>query len=605
MPSWEIWRNLHCKIENMTRFKTPNRSFSTRLSLWFTGCSAAFFLLAMGVSLYFVYQKIKQDTIAISRHSSQVYVDEISKSFKIAEVAARNVTPAVMQFLNTPDSLTNLLLPILKYNEELYGAAVVIEPSFFKDRKSVVAPYVVRSGGKDKYSIRNVDEFWNEGWYEDSKRIGKPHWTKVFYGKVGRAQMTDYLIPLYDNEHKFIGVFGVDVSLEWVGAMLERQKLYKNSFIQVVDEDGKEVVSKGNPLPHDKSYTFSAPIENLNWILSVTFAEKDVMKPVRILRDILLLLFVFGLVGLLIASKMIVDRLAKPVIRFARAADEISNGNFNTELPRVDTHDELMLLRDSLDDMQHELATFIEDIKENAQLQARLENELQIASSIQMNMLPKSFPDTIYALLKPAREVGGDLFDLLWKGDDLYFIIGDVSGKGIPASLMMAVTTKVFRNVAYHVNHPARIVTSLNHSLSENNKTCVFVTLFVGMLNQKTGLLTYCNAGHNPPILIHKGKANYMQVNTNIPAGPLREFPFEEQELQLAKGDRILLYTDGVTEAKNVEGEFYTENRLITVSEQSVKETPKVQVEVILREIEDFAASAEQSDDITLLNIEI
>lgn len=588
----------------MSRFKTPNRSFSTRLSFWFTGSSAALFLLAMGVSLYFVYHKVKKDTIDISRHSAHVYVDEISNSFKIAEVAARNVTPAVMQFLDTPDSLTNLLVPVLKYNEHLCGAAVVVEPSYYKNRTEVVAPYVVRTEKEGKYDIRNIDDFWKEDSYKEAKSLDKEHWTKVFYGRVGEKMMTDYVIPLHDQDQNFIGLFVVDISLDWIDSMLERQKLYETSFIQVLDGEGNEIVSKGSPLPTKGSYTFTAPIKNVNWSLSVTFAEKDVLKPVQLLRDILLVIFVFGLLVLLFSTRLIVDKLAKPVIRFARAADEISNGNFNTQLPDVKTEDELMLLRDSLDNMQHELSMFIEDIKTTAHTQARIENELHIASTIQMSMLPKSFPENIYALLKPAREVGGDLYDLLWKGDDLYFIVGDVSGKGIPASLMMAVTSKVFRNVAYHVNHPARIVTSLNHSLSENNSTCVFVTLFVGMLNLKTGMLTYCNAGHNPPVLMHGGKAKYMEVKTNVPAGPLREFPFEEQQIQLEDGDRILLYTDGVTEAKNVSDAFYSDERLELLAGESMNCNAREQVEYILKDIEQFAAGAEQSDDITLLNIE-
>lgn len=588
----------------MQKFKTPNRSFSTRLSLWFTGCSAAILLMVMGVSLYFVYNKIKSDTISISRHAVETYVNEISSTFKVAEVAALNMTPAVVQYIETPDSLTTLLKPILDYNDYLYGAGVAVDPSYHVVNGRSIAPYLCRTDKKGEYSYRTLHSFLTEDWYKEAKEKNVRHWTKPFYGKVGEKQMIDYQIPLHDVDGHFIGVFMVDITLEWLGTMIDSQKIYETSFIQILDGDGNEVISRGNPLPEKSSYTFTAPIENVGWTMFINSQEKDVMRPVRVLRDILLLLFVLGLTGMLFMTRLLVGKLAKPVIRFARAADEISNGNFNTELPEVKTEDELMLLRDSLDEMQHELAMFISDLRESTENQTRIENELQIANKIQLSMLPKSFPSYIFGTMVPAREVGGDLFDFLRKGDNLYFIVGDVSGKGVPASLLMAVTSKVFRNVAYHVDHPGRIVSSINHSLSENNSQSIFVTLLVGMLNMKTGLLTYCNAGHNPPILISSGRVSFVETETNIPAGVINLFSYEEQKVQLQRNDRIILYTDGVTEAKDMREEFYAEDRLLQASTNSQNMTPEDQVNYILKDVQRFSQNTFQNDDITIFAIE-
>lgn len=585
----------------MSRLKTPNRSFSTRLSLWFTGCSAAILLASMGVSLYFVYHKMKKDEIELAQHSLQVYVDEISNTFKIAEVVADNASSSTNFFLEYPDSILNLLRPILDKNEDIYGVAFAVDTNYYADKR-IVAPYLYRTKRKGEYELTTISQFWSEDWFKKAKLSDKAFWTKPYVGRMAQKPMTDYCIPIYDSQGNFAGVFGVDVTLEWITQMIERQKISGNSYIRITDSDDKEVISHGYPLTDENSYTFTAPIKNVGWIMTISSSEKDIIKPIRLLRDLLLLLFVFGLTALLLATRVVVGKLAKPVVRFANAADEISNGNFNTELPEVKTDDELKLLRDSLDNMQHELSSFITDLKVTTENQTRLENELHIARTIQMNMLPKEFPDYLYAKLNPAKEVGGDLYNFLIRDDKLFFIIGDVSGKGIPASLIMAVTSKLFRNRSYHIDSPGRIAMSLNHSLSENNPQNFFVTLFVGVLDLKSGLLTYCNAGHNPPILFHDSRIEFMDVKVNLAAGIINSAEYEESSIQLNGGDKILLFTDGVTEAKNKNGEFYSEERLLELAQNSSFLDSKGLVERVVDDVCTFSAGLEQNDDLTLFS---
>lgn len=585
---------------HMSRFKTPNRSFSTRLSLWFTGCSAAILLASMGISLYFVYHKMKKDEVELAQHSLQVYVDEISNTFKIAEVVAQNASSSMHFFLEYPDSMLNMLRPVLDKNEDIYGVAFSVDTAYYENK--VIAPYLHRTKKVGEYELTNISEFWLEDWFREAKHSGKSFWTKPYVGRMAQKPMTDYCIPVYDSSGKFAGVFGVDVTLEWISQLISRQKISGNSYIRIVDSDGKEVISHGYPLSDEDSYTFTAPIENVGWVMTICSSEKEISKPIHLLRDLLLLLFIFGLTALLLATRVIVGKLAKPVVRFANAADEISNGNFNTELPEVKTDDELKLLRDSLDNMQHELSSFITDLKVTTENQTRLENELHIARTIQMNMLPKEFPDYLYAKLNPAKEVGGDLYNFLIRSDKLFFIIGDVSGKGIPASLIMAVTSKLFRNRAYHIDSPGRIAMSLNHSLSENNPQNFFVTFFVGVLNLKSGLLTYCNAGHNPPILFHESRIEFMDVKVNLAAGIINSAEYEESSIQLNGGDKILMFTDGVTEAKNKLGEFYSESRLLELAQNNSFCDSKGLVERIVDDVSAFSVGMEQNDDLTLFS---
>lgn len=237
----------------------------------------------------------------------------------------------------------------------------------------------------------------------------------------------------------------------------------------------------------------------------------------------------------------------------------------------------------------------------------RMENELEIAKGIQMSMIPKIFPSypergdiDIFASIVPAKEVGGDLFDFFIMDEKLYFCIGDVSGKGVPASLVMAVTRSLFRTLAAHEKSPGRIVTAMNESMSDMNESTMFVTFFCGVLDMKTGHLRYCNAGHNAPVLLNTAKTP-LPVVSNVPLGIVAGTAFQEQETDLKYDDTLFLYTDGVTEAENAKHELFGEERMINAL--SELKGSKAHLEEMQKAISDFVGNAPQSDDITMLFI--
>ena len=237
----------------------------------------------------------------------------------------------------------------------------------------------------------------------------------------------------------------------------------------------------------------------------------------------------------------------------------------------------------------------------------RMENELEIARGIQMSMLPKIFPPypersdiDIHASIVPAKEVGGDLYDFYIRDEKLYFCIGDVSGKGVPASLVMAVTRSLFRTVSAHEKSPGRIVTEMNESMSDMNESSMFVTFFCGVLDLKTGHLRYCNAGHNAPVLLGKGKA-LLPVIPNIPLGIMKGMVYKEQETDLGYDDAIFLYTDGLTEAENLNHELFGEQRMLAAL--SGLKGSRAHLEAITGAVNAFVGEAAQSDDLTMLII--
>ena len=237
----------------------------------------------------------------------------------------------------------------------------------------------------------------------------------------------------------------------------------------------------------------------------------------------------------------------------------------------------------------------------------RMENELHIAREIQMAMIPKTFPPfpdrtdlDFAASIVPAKEVGGDLYDFFIRDEKLYFCIGDVSGKGIPASLVMAVTRSLFRATSAHETTPQRIVTAMNDTMAESNENNMFVTFFCGVLNLTTGHLRYCNAGHNPPLIL-TDDIQVLPVKENIPLGILHGFAFSEQELQLHHDDSLLLYTDGLTEAENMQLQQFGLDRVEGVLR--TRRNSQQHLEALQKAVADFVGEAPQNDDLTMLFI--
>ena len=254
-----------------------------------------------------------------------------------------------------------------------------------------------------------------------------------------------------------------------------------------------------------------------------------------------------------------------------------------------------------------------DQLEETTAQKAAIESDLRIASDIQMGMLPEKFPTRadrddvqLYASLTPAKEVGGDLFDFYFRDEKLFFCIGDVSGKGVPASLFMAVTRSAFRTVSAHESMPNHIVGSINKTIADMNKNNMFVTLFVGVLDLPTGQMLYCNAGHDAPLLVGAGVGE-LPCDSNIPVGFMPEWEYTLQEAEIYTGTTIFLFTDGLTEAMNVENEEFQMNRINDVAVKALaqqQQEPHQLIALMTDAVHQFVGDAEQSDDLTMMGIQ-
>jgi len=273
----------------------------------------------------------------------------------------------------------------------------------------------------------------------------------------------------------------------------------------------------------------------------------------------------------------------------------------------------VQVLTRSVDEMRIALKEYIADIAETSRAQERIESELKIASAIQMNFLPKRFPPfpdqtafDLYAALAPAREVGGDLYDFfMLDPNHLFFSVGDVSDKGVPAALFMAVTKTLMKGIAEQGSTPADVLDRVNAELCQNNETVMFVTLVCGILDVATGDLVYSNAGHNPPALLRAGKRpEFLPLPPGLVLGVAEEAAFETRSIRLAPGDRLLLYTDGVTEAMDANQQLFSDERLLRETTWMAVETPRQMVERLMAAVHAYAGGTAQSDDITVLALQ-
>ena len=268
---------------------------------------------------------------------------------------------------------------------------------------------------------------------------------------------------------------------------------------------------------------------------------------------------------------------------------------------------------DQLQATHEELLTAYDQLEETTTAKERIESDLRIARNIQMGMVPRSFPARpdldLYGSMTPAKEVGGDLYGYYLaesteegKSDKLYFCLGDVSGKGVPASLFMAQATRLFCTLAAQEMMPAEIATRINNALSgEDNETGMFVTMFLGLLDLGTGHLDFCNAGHNPPVLLRDGKPEFIEMVPNAPVGIIPELDFEGEEIADITNCPLFIYTDGLNEAENREKEQFSDERLLEIMEQVPFVSSQQTIEMLREEVEKHRDGAEPNDDLTML----
>ena len=429
------------------------------------------------------------------------------------------------------------------------------------------------------------------------------------------------------------------VSTATEGKLIAGTTDFATDFPELAEEmkAGKAGISVLN-IDGEEYYIAYAPIEITSWSFASLSKKEDIISSVKMLKtDVSSQMseFQFGLSRLLwplfiISSAILLilllilfrfgikssDKFVKPIQELTVGVKDIASGDFDKKLD-IRTGDEIESLAVCFNTMTDELKTYMENLTKATADKERIATELKVATKIQLSMLPHNFDFNredfeVYATMHAAKAVGGDFYDFyLLDENHLMITIADVSGKGVSAALFMSRSKTILKNFATMMTNPddlASVMTLSNNQLCQGNDEMMFVTVFMGMLDLQSGKFIFVNGGHNPPMVYHKSidKFEYLKVKENIVLGMMDDMDFEQQEIQLETGDILYLYTDGVTEAMDIDNKQYGEERL---SEYLNKINKKAALEEILQKVKedvaDHVGEAEQSDDITMLAVKL
>ena len=516
-----------------------------------------------------------------------------------AEAAVRNSIWVAQWCLEYPDSIQRIPQRVVSENPVVVGSTMALVPGYNKEYP-LYAPYAARdlkTGEIRMLSLATEEyDYPSMEWFTKPLELQDSYWSEPYFDENGGDMlMTTFSMPIKDNNGTIAASLTADISLDWFSELVDEMKVYPNAFNMIISRTGQIMVSPVETLAMHTSidefavesgnyegfnrineallsgqtgempvryqgqtnHVFFAPVERTGWSLSIVLPESELYSGVRRVSMIVKLLQLLGLALLIVILRV----LAKNQLKY-----------------------------NTLDEQKK-----------------RMENELHIAREIQMAMIPKTFPPfperkdlDMAASIIPAKEVGGDLYDFFIRDEKLFFCIGDVSGKGIPASLVMAVTRSLFRAMSAHEDSPAKIVASMNDSMTESNENSMFVTFFCAVLDLTTGQLRYCNAGHNPPMILTNA-IRVLSVEPNVPLGIIKGIDFVEQEIPFHYDDALFLYTDGLSEAENIDHEQFGEDRIEAALHG--RKPSDQHLNNIAGKVADFVGEAPQSDDLTMLFI--
>ncbi|MDD5085872.1 MAG: SpoIIE family protein phosphatase [Candidatus Omnitrophica bacterium] len=626
-----------------------SRGITFKLSLFILVSCTVIFTAIFGYNYLFSRRIIAKNIAESAKNLTSATVNKIDSVLQSVEKSPQNIAAFLEQSSCTKEEIMGLLRSAVESNPEIYGATIAFEPYGFDKGSLYFAPYFYKSEGETKFSYLGGDSYqyfyWD--WYQIPKELDRPVWSEPYFDEGGGGViMSTYSVPFYetvDGKRQFMGIVTADVSLAWLQEIVSSIKIAKTGYGFLISRNGTvlthpsakfimndtifglaEVLNDKNMrrlgrdmingksgfAPSAKNWICYAPLASSGWSLGVVFPKSELMADITNLNRIMWALALIGIAILFVVIILISRSITKPLRVLARATGDIAKGNLDFEMPAIKSKDEVGGLADSFIYMRTALKKYIKDLTETTAAKERMESELHIARDIQMSILPKIFPPfphrsefDIYAMLEPAKEVGGDLYDFFFiDNDNFCFVVGDVSGKGVPASLFMAIIKTLIKATAKDTKDPAEILNKVNKDIATDNTSRMFITIFCGVLNLKSGEVFYVNCGHNPPLVLRSGGESELIKGPGGPAvGIFAGLNYEKGRFLLGVSDTVCLYTDGVTEAFNERREQFSLERLKKELAANKNDSVRRIIERSVEGIKSFVRGAPQSDDITLL----
>ena len=625
---------------------------SRRITWRVIGIMSFFNVLIVGVIVAFVFVLSLGNGSMRGQYVTDGIAGNVETMLQLAKTVTFNNRSDVEANMDSPEHVFDALERIMKINKCLAGCFVAFEPDYFKGQGRWFEAYAYHADSThvDCRQIGSPQhDYFNGAWYQRGlslERDDDGYLTDLYYDDtVNSGMFCSYVIPVFDCQGRKVGVYGVDLNLDFLDVIIdEAMRNVRKEFmvdaqedigedgeiyfsIQIIDSKGNRITGsdsldismlKGEQevvdreldmkdLKHTPYYINAKQLGATGWTL-VVFQHRDLVFTWGwVLAVIIVFCMGIGCLVIFFFTTRSIRRATKPLGFLSESAQEVAKGNFDAPLPTFKHNDEVARLRDSFGTMQQSLKEYLEEQKALSAAKAAMMSELNVAHTIQMSMIPKTFPAfpdrkdlDLYASLTPAKAVGGDLYDFFIRDDNLYFCIGDVSGKGVPASLVMAVSRTLFRNIAAHTDKPSHIVETMNVNICDGNEQCMFVTLFVGVLDLQTGRLRYSNAGHDAPYV----QDEHLPCDSNLPVGITPDLKYSEQETMIAPGKILFLYTDGLTEAENSSQNLFGMQRINEVI-ATFEGSPQELIETMTAAVHQFVGDTEQSDDLTMLAFRI
>ena len=623
-------------------------------------------LIVMSAILMIVVYAVIKDSMAREAESRYEGIvlhenEKIRGVLSDVYVAVINNINDIERDIDNPEMLQEHLERMVKQNMYMSSCRLIFEPDFHPKQGHNFEIYAWRDSAdvvKGRQMNEEHPDYLEHQWYRGSFEKEKGDWTPPYFDRAASQQLTTtYFTHIHDSKGRKVAMLGADVSLEWLRERHQRidrenHDRYESGFQLhshsiIIDNDGtilvhpnqelvltkklQEIMAQTPDTLDDavvrrmmdgesgvvkididgvKSWMFYSFVKYAEWTVAIVVPDAIIYHNGNVLALILLSVFLVGLTLIFILCHRFLIINLRPLSRFVDAANLVSHGDFNIQLPMVRSR-EIDALRTSFSDMQTSLTKYIGELEEATASKVAIEQELKFASEIQMQMLPKTYPPfpertdiDIYGEVVTAKEVGGDLFDFFIRDEKLFFSIGDVAGKGMPASLVMAVARSMFRSASTIHESPKLIVESINRSVCQSTHSYMFVTLFMGVLDLTTGKLRYANAGHEPPVLVGS-HTRFLPVINNIPLGLREKWEYAEQEVMIVPGTTIFLYTDGFTEAETVDLKQYGRERMFkeAIRLAAKRLDSRTFVKDIRQTERTFVNFIPQKDDISLLAI--
>jgi len=631
------------------------RGLAFKLALLILSCT---FVIVVAILLYnYFYSRdiILRQSEANSRNLAHETTSRIDSVLSGVQKITNNIAFSLEDTTLTKEEILELNKRVLTNNPEIYGMAIAFEPYTLENDKLYFAPYHYRSGRRIAFNMLGGPEYryFYMDWYQIPKELERAVWTEPYNDEGGgNVLMATYTVPFYrtvDGVKEFAGVVTADISLDWLEDMIGDIRIFDTGYAFLLTRHGTFITHPNRDLIMNQTiftlaeeldstqlrqigramvegkrsfveleasstikdrYLYYTGLEYGGWSLGIIFPKAEMLADVTKLSWVMSLIGVVGFIVLAVIIIFIARRITKPLTELSGSALEIASGNLDIDLPEIDSKDEVGDLAQSFRVMKTSLKDYIHNLTNTTAAKERIESELRIARDIQMGILPKLFPAfpereefEVFASIEPAKEVGGDLYDFFFIDDTHFcFLVGDVSGKGVPAAFFMAVTKTLLKVVSERGLDPGEVVTKVNADLAAENESCMFVTLFLAIIDIETGETRYANAGHNPPVYMPcNGKPEWIPPLGEPVAGIMDMMEYTTKTMQMNPGDIMFIYTDGVTEAMNPNKELYSEERLMNILTDMDTPMAPTMVKTIDKSIKVFAEGAEQSDDITML----